>query len=189
MSVAGTEVEIPDVVGRAVVLVLHAAKDGPRVPKVRHDLGHALDRVSVSVWQQASRLAAELGALATFAAGLRLLPAGEAMAESLGLPSVVPVGAALRRRGGAPPLATGMEWMASTPGVSGKTRLVVRKLFPPPTFMRAWKPLARRGPLGLAAAYVWRPFWVGWRLIPALRAWSRARREARLSGASRTPTS
>ena len=149
--------------------------------KVRHDLGHALERAERAVWEEATRLAHSAGALTTFAAGLRLLPDGEAVAHDLGLPSDVPVEAALRRHGGAPPFAVGMEWLATAPGLRGKLRVIGRKVFPPPAFMRAWKPLARRGPLGLAAAYLWRPFWVAWWAIPAFRAWHRGRREAQRS--------
>jgi hypothetical protein len=184
ISVGGSEVETLTEPGRALVLVLHAAKDGPRVAKVRHDLGHALERVEPTVWEQASRLAGLLDASRAFAAGLRLLPAGQEVARRLDLPSEVPMEAALRRKGGAPPLAVGMEWLAAEPGFRRKAGLVTRKVFPPPAFMRAWTPLARRGPLGLAAAYVWRPFWVLWRLVPALWVRRRARREAARSRSS-----
>jgi Uncharacterised nucleotidyltransferase len=184
MRVGGEEVEVLRLPGRALVVALHAAKDGPRVGKARHDLGHAVERAAPEVWEEASRLAARLGASATFAAGLRLVPAGEELSRRLDLTSEVPVGAALRRRGGAPPFAVGLEWMATAPGFKGKMALVSRKLVPPATFMRAWTPLARRGRLGLAVAYIWRPLWVLWRLPFALWAWLRARREARRSRSS-----
>jgi hypothetical protein len=189
MRVGGADVEVLDLPGRALVLALHAAKDGPRVGKVRHDLGHALERAEPEVWDEAARLAARLAASATFAAGLRLLPAGQDLARELNLPSEVPMGAALRRHGPPPPFAVGMEWLAGAPGLKGKPTLVGRKVFPPPDFMRAWTPLARRGPVGLAAAYVWRPFWVLWRLVPAFRAWRRARRETRRSTLAEPPDS
>ena len=181
MRVGGGDVDVPALSGRALILALHAAKDGPRVPKVRHDLGHALERADLEVWEEAGRLAARLGATPAFGAGLRVLPAGQELAKELHLPPEIPVEAALRRRGGAPPLAVGIEWLAGEPGRKGNIAVVGRKFFPPPRFMRAWTPLARRGPLGLAAAYVWRPFWVLWHLVPALWVWGRARREARRS--------
>jgi hypothetical protein len=181
IPVAGSEVEVLTEPGRALVLALHAAKDGSRVPKVRHDLGHALERLGRDVWEEAGRLAARLEASATFAAGLRLLPTGREVAAHLGLPTEVPTAAALRRHGGAPPLAAGMEWLTEEPSLARKAAVVARKIFPPPAFMRAWTPLARRGPLGLAVAYAWRPFWVLWRMVPAWWAWRRARLEARRS--------
>jgi hypothetical protein len=62
-----------------------------------------------------------------------------------------------------------------------RARLVGHKLAPPATFMHKWSPLARRGPLGLAAAYVWRPFWILSRTPDALRAWARARMKTKPS--------
>jgi hypothetical protein len=182
MNVGGAALEVLDLPGRALVLALHAAKDGHRVGKVRHDLGHAVERVEPETWEVASGIANRLDSLGMFAAGLRLLPAGREVAERLNLPSEVPMAAALRRGGGAP-FAVGIEWLSTARGFRRKVGVVTRKLFPPPGFMRAWTPLARRGPLGLAAAYLWRPFWVLWRAGPAIRAWRRARLEARRSRA------
>ena len=54
----------------------------------------------------------------------------------------------------------------------------LHKLFPPAAHVRAWSPLARSGRLGLAAAYVGRPFWVLARAAPASIAVWRAHRTA-----------
>ncbi len=61
-------------------------------------------------------------------------------------------------------------------GVAARVRLMLRKAFPSPQLMRTWKPLARRGRVGLALAYAWRPPWLIWQLGPALRAYLGARR-------------
>jgi putative nucleotidyltransferase-like protein len=181
MKVAGTDVRVLSKPGRALVLTLHAAKDGARVGKARHDLGHALERVPLEVWREAAALAVRLEASPAFAAGLRLVLDGRRLADELGLPSEIPMETALRQRGGAPPFAVGIEWLATTPGVMRKVALIGRKLLPPSAFMRSWSPLARRGRLGLALAYLWRPFWVLWRLGPALWTWFRARTQVRRS--------
>jgi hypothetical protein len=177
--VAAEEVIVLRPPGLALVVALHAAKDGRRVPKVRHDLLHALDRVPDDVWRTAASLADRIGATETFAAGLRLSPAGAALARRLELPTRRPVAVTLRSHG-APPLSVGIEWMFSTPGDRDrKLHLVLRKIVPPPQFLRAWTPLAQHGRIGLAAAYVWRAVWVLWRSGPALWAWWRARAETR----------
>lgn len=181
MKVAGTDVRVLSKAGRALVLTLHAAKDGAKVGKARHDLGHALERAPLEMWRETAALAARLQASPAFAAGLRLLPEGRRLADELGLASEIPMETALRQRGGAPPFAVGIEWLATTPGVMRKLLLIARKLLPPPAFMRSWTPLARRGRLGLALAYMWRPFWVVWRLGPALWTWFRARTQVRRS--------
>lgn len=180
MNVAGVNVDVLAPPARALVLALHTAKDGPRIAKARHDLGHAIDRLQPDLWIETVRLADQVRALGSLAAGLRLVvPSGVELADRLGLPRQAPLEIALRSRGGAPALAFGIDWLISSPGLRGKGRLVLRKIFPPVSFVRAWSPLARRGRVGLAAAYAYRPLWVLWRVGPALRAVARARRRAR----------
>jgi hypothetical protein len=176
MRVGGVDVDVLRPPARALVLALHAAKDGGRVAKVRHDLGHAVERLPLDLWEETASLASRLNATASLAAGLRMTPRGEVLAAQLRLPSETVMGLALRAHG-APPLAVGMDWLFTASGLKRKAILVARKVVPPPVFLRAWTPLARRGRLGLVAAYVWRPVWVVWRSGPALWAWWQARRK------------
>ena len=169
MTVAGVDVDVLAPPGRALALALHTAKDGPRIAKARHDLGHAIDRLPPDLWIETVRLADEVGALGGLAAGLRLVvPSGVKLADRLGLPKEAPFEIAMRSRGGAPALAFGIEWLISSPGVRGKVGLVFRKIFPPVSFIRAWSPLATRGRAGLVAAYAYRPLWVLWHAGPSL---------------------
>jgi hypothetical protein len=75
-------------------------------------------------------------------------------------------------------MAVGLLRLARTPGFKGKAALVWNEAFPSKAFLRTWSPLARRGRIGLALAYVWRPVWMILRLGPALAAIMRARRAA-----------
>jgi hypothetical protein len=180
MVVGGADVEVLGPGCRAFAVVIHVAKDGSRRSKARHDLGHAVTRLPLETWREALQVADQLDAREAFAAGLRMEPTGRELAARLGLPEVTPpVDVAIRRHGGAPPLAAGVNWMITTPGVGNKLRVIGRKLVPPPAFMRSWKPIARKGTIGLAIAYVWRPFWVLWHVVPAVRSVLRARRAAR----------
>jgi hypothetical protein len=179
MSVAGVDVDVLAPSARALVLALHTAKDGPRIAKARHDLGHAIDRLPPALWIETVRLADQVGALGGLAAGLRLVvPSGVELADRLGLPTEAPLEIAIRSRGGAPALALGIDWLVSSPGLRGKGRLVLRKIFPPVSFIRAWSPLAKRGRVGLVVAYAYRPLWVLWRVGPAVWALARARKRA-----------
>ncbi|HEY3208216.1 MAG TPA: nucleotidyltransferase family protein [Actinomycetota bacterium] len=179
MSVAGVDVDVLAPSARALVLALHTAKDGPRIAKARHDLGHAIDRLPPDLWIETVWLADQVGALGGLAAGLRLVvPSGVELADRLGLPKDAPLEIAIRSGGGAPALALGIDWLVSSPGLRGKGRLVLRKIFPPVSFIRAWSPLARRGRVGLAVAYAYRPLWVLWRVGPAVWALARARKQA-----------
>jgi hypothetical protein len=180
-TVAGQGVSVLEPIARGLVLVLHAAKDGGkregRGSKAIRDLELAVERVPIEDWRRVAELAHELDAEAAFAAGLRRIEAGAALADELQLSDRVSAEVALRHEQ-PPPLAVGVDWLLyGEPGARG-VRVAVRKVFPPPSHMRAWSPMARRGRLGLALAYVARPFWVAWKAIPAIRAVRKARRVA-----------
>lgn len=178
MLVGGTMVETLAPAGRALMLALHAAKDGAREKKPLHDLAHGLERVPRETWAAAAELAARVQAEAPFATGMRKLPTGRVLATALGLPHTTSARTVLRDRG-APPLSVGLDWFFSHRGARRKLALVARKVVPPRTYLRAWRSIARRGRLGLAVAYLWRPLWVAWRAPTALLALWRARTEAR----------
>jgi hypothetical protein len=180
VRMGGREVDILNPPGRALHVALHAAQHGVEVGSAIEDLGRALERVPHEVWDGAAVLAARLHARPAFAAGLRLLPAGEAVAERLGLPVEISAEIALRART-PPPVALGFYQLATTHGFRNKAALVLEELAPPPSFMRARFPRAARTRPGLAAAYVWRPLWLLWHTGPALQAWRRAGAESRRS--------
>lgn len=181
LTIVGHDVPVLEPIARGLVLVLHAAKDGGkregRGSKAIRDLELAVERVPIEDWRRVAELAHELDAEAAFAAGLRRIEAGAALADELQLSDRVSAEVALRHEQ-PPPLAVGVDWLLyGEPGARG-VRVAARKVFPPPSHMRAWSPMARRGGFGLALAYVARPFWVAWKAIPAIRAVRKARRVA-----------
>jgi hypothetical protein len=175
LTLAGGQVTIPGPVGRALIVTLHAAQHGVKIEKSQEDLRRALVIEPYERWAKAARLAQEVGATAALATGLRLLPEGRELADRLGLPSVVPTEIALRANDG-PFAAYALEWLGSRKGLRAKASYLAHKLFPPVAFMKWWSPLARRGSLGLAVAYVWRPLWCARSALAALPAWRRARK-------------
>ena len=178
MRLAGLDVEILNLRARALHVALHAASDGIRHGRPLEDLSRALERTPDHVWQEVAELAKSIDALPAFSTGLRLLPAGEALATRLQLPAYRSVELALRASE-TPPLSLGFEWLSRTPGLRHKAAFVARKLVPPPSFMRAWSPRAARGGrVALAAAYLWRPVWLALHVGPGVRAWWRARQQA-----------
>jgi hypothetical protein len=175
LELGGGEVEVLSPAARTMHLALHAAHDGTRNSRPINDVGRALQRLPIGVWDDAARLARELGALPAFVAGVRLHPAGSALVDALGLEVDIPTGVALRA--GAPPLlAVGLDRLFTTRGVRAKAACLARELVPSPAGLRFWTPLARRGPLGLVAAYLWRPFYLLVHAPAAVVAWRRARR-------------
>jgi len=175
VSVVGLEVETLSEPARALMLALHAAQHGARSASTLEDLRRAIDLLPPAVWIESASLAARLDATASFAAGLRLLPAGQDLARRLEVPDESPVDVALRATT-PPPMALGFEWLSQTQGLRNRGALIARKVFPSARFMRAWSPLAARGPLGLVLAYAWRPLWLLWHTPNALKAWAAARR-------------
>lgn len=174
LEVGGEQVRVLSIAARALHLALHAAQHGA-AGRQAHEVELAIAHADDATWHAASDLARRLDGVAAFATGLRFAPSGTALADRLGLQDENSVRVTLRASGTVDGTLT-LDRLARS---SLRTRLsIVRhKLFPPPTYMRKWSPLARRGPLGLAGAYVWRPIWV-------LKQLPRARRELR---AARTP--
>ncbi len=93
---------IPTVPGRALVLALHAAQHGSEEPHVLDDLARALEIVDGNGWREAAALARQAGAAAAFAAGLRTLPEGQAVARALVLTEASTPELELRRAGEPP---------------------------------------------------------------------------------------
>lgn len=177
-EVGGGEAEILSEEARALHAALHAAQHGREWEVPMEDLQRAIEILPLETWHEAARVAEQLEAVPAFATGLRLLPAGELVAERLGLPATVSVETLLRAE--TPPhLTLGFEKLSSLEGPGSKARFVARKLFPPPANMRFMTPLARRGRLGLAAAYLVRVGWLARHASRGFRAWMRARREVR----------
>lgn len=173
------EAEVPalDPVAVGLLVALHPAHHGPSHARSLADLDRALDRLTGEDWDAVAGLARELDADAALGAGLRLRPAGAALAARLGLPERAPLDVALRASG-APPLALGLDWLARTPGLRAKVALVARTALPAPGALRIWRPLARRGPAGLGLAYASHPLWLARHAVPSLLALRRARRAA-----------
>ena len=178
MVLRRNEIDVLDVPARAMHVAIHAAHHGPHHPHPLRDLELALQNLSQDVWVAAAVVAHEIQATDAMTAGLDMVPQGQALVKQLGLQPPTNVDVALRAAS-APAAAFNVETFASLSGASRKIRFLIGKLFPPPGFLRNRSPLARRGAMGLTAAYIARPFVVIARLGPGLVAWARARRETR----------
>lgn len=176
LVVGGVEANMLSPAGRALQAALHAAQHGG-TKRDLDVLSRVIDRIDIATWHAAARLADELQAGAAFQRGLSLLPPGEAVVRTLKLDARPTVDVELRAARA--PEALTLARLMQTKKLSERLSLIRHKLFPPPTFMRKWSPHARRGHLGLAIAYLWRPIWVLRRFPRALRAVALARRAGR----------
>ncbi|MFJ6197296.1 nucleotidyltransferase family protein [Micromonospora sp. NPDC092111] len=154
LPLAGGTVLVPDAGAAALLVALHAAAPA-RSDRPYADLLRALEVLPVEVWQAAAVLAERVGAVPLFGFGLRLAPGGVALADRLGLPqrSTSEQWTRVRRVSGP---AHVLAQLAELPTGRDRLRHLVPHLFPPPAAMRHASPLARRGPAGLLAAYLWR---------------------------------
>lgn len=158
--IGGVELRVPD---RDVVLlhvVLHAAHHANMVDsRPLEDLRRALARVEESEWSRALELARAYRGVPGFAAGLRLLPEGGDLARRLDLGEVRSLRHEIRREDNV--IAEELYALLSAEvGIRRKVAIAASDVFPRPDYMRWWSPLARRGKLGLAGAYLWRAIWV-----------------------------
>jgi DnaJ-domain-containing protein 1 len=158
--IAGVESRVPDRDTVLLHVVLHAAHHANLADgKPLEDLRRALARVEQSRWSCALELARTYGGVPAFAAGLRLLPEGRDLARRLNLGEVRSLRHKIRREDNV--IAEELYALLSADaGIRRKLAIAASDLFPRPDYMRWWSPLARRGKLGLAGAYVWRAIWV-----------------------------
>jgi hypothetical protein len=157
--IGGVELSVPDRDTVLLHVVLHAAQHANLGDsKPLEDLRRALARVEESKWSSALELARAYRGVPGFAAGLRLLPEGGDLARRLDLDEVRSLQYALRRED---VIAEQLYVLLSADaGIRWKLAIAASRIFPRPDHVRWWSPLARRGMLGLAGAYLWRAIWV-----------------------------
>ena len=173
IAVGWTDVEILAPPARALHLATHVAQHD-YFTRASADLERALSVLPPELWRAAAALAGELGAEGAFAAGLRRVPNGASMVTELGLDARSSAVTALLEHG-APPTALGFAQLAASRSAWTFVTVTFRALLPRRSYMRREWPIARRGELGLAAAYVVRIVHLARNAPRGLRAWRSAR--------------
>lgn len=180
MAIGGAQLPVLAEAPRAMHVALHAAQhqDG----KAIYDLHKAVAKLDEQIWWRAAEVARRLDGLPAFVAGLRLDERGAEIVERMGLSRVRSTHTELRA--GQVPLAESLNELLETPGWRAKLAFTRAEMFPRTAFMRWWSPLARRGRLGMAVAYVWRPLYIVLRAPAAIEAVWSARRAGQRRGES-----
>jgi hypothetical protein len=176
-TIGGAPTRVLDPAAAALLTALHLVHHGPRSAAPRQDLERAIDQLGEDCWGGAAELARELEAEAALGTGLRLVPAGVAVAERLGL-DWAPSTRVLLEWDKAPWGTTVWDALASAPDARAFASLVVRFLAPTPDFLRARSALARSSRVGLVLAYLVRPVQLAIKAAMSYAPWLRARREA-----------
>ena len=179
LQVGGSTARVLDEAASALLCALHAAQHGPGRPRPLEDLQRAVAQLDAPCWQEAAMLAARLDARSGMGTGLHLIPEGRVLADRLGLGWEPSRRMSLNWQR-APYGATVWDSLLSAPGTRARAALLCGILFPRPQSLRLGSALARRGPAGLAAAYLIRPMLLATRVLPAIRAWRRHVRDEHL---------
>lgn len=178
IEIEGVQVPALNRAGLAFHLASHAAQHGPRSLKAMADLNRGLERWPLPTWRSAARLAEELGAVATFAAGLRLAPAGATLARDLALPPTDEATWEIENRDLRPRGTFHLRAWREAGGFRERVGILRRSLLPSPDWIRAEYPGAGRGTRRLLLAYARHfartPAW-------AFKAWRFRRRARRAS--------
>lgn len=173
MSIGGRPARVPDDGATALIVVLHNAHHGARWRTTKPDLDRAASVLALDAWKCARALAGCLGASEAFAAGLALGESGRELAQRLDTDASVTLEYRLRADA-VSYRAWALHRIASARGVH-RVRVIAEVLVPPPVMMRQFFPLACRGPLGLALAYLLRPGRLAAGAVPSLVEYLRAR--------------
>ncbi|MFN2489075.1 MAG: nucleotidyltransferase family protein [Actinomycetota bacterium] len=171
MIVARLRLRVLAIEARALHVALHALQHGIDGDKAVSDLRLALQRLPRDVWVAAAELAEAIESRAAFAAGLRLLPEGQALADDMGLSERASLRVTLRR-GSPGRLALGYALVFDElrrGGLGAGARSIARKVVPSREYMREWTPNATGKKVGLIHAYLYRLVWLVKHSIRGLR--------------------
>jgi hypothetical protein len=176
-DIGGSSVEIAAPSAQALIVVVHAVQHG-HAGRWHDELKRAIATVDDATWRDAAQLAERIGALGPFTIGLGSVGAGTQLLARLGLDPLASPDAHLHA-GGAVDMSIGFLRLAEASTLHERVAAVLTEVIPSAGFLRHKYPIARRGRLGLALAYLWRPVWLGFHAPAGWRAWRTARARAR----------
>jgi hypothetical protein len=168
LALGAIEVDVLGLPQRCFHVAIHALQHAFEARGPFEDLRRAIDAASIEEWAEAASISRRLGAEDALAAGLCLVPQGEALSDRLGLTAerrgIVRIAATVDR--GLP--AYQVQRFLDADSFGERMRLLVNPVVLSPANLRQVSPLARRGRLGLGLAYAARPFVVAGRTGSAL---------------------
>jgi hypothetical protein len=162
IDVGGAHLRIPDAAGCALIAALHESA-AARVEQSAVDLRRAFALFDDEVWRRAAHRAERAEAMPSFVLALSLHEAGRAIVNDLGLSGQLPPTETTRSLviAGADPGKVERAWslqhqLAAADGWRQRTRVLVDIAFPSAEYLRATRPMARRGRVGLMLVRVGR---------------------------------
>jgi hypothetical protein len=152
---------------RALHLCIHAVQHVTESTDPLEDLRRGIVQLPEDTWRAAATVAASLGAEDALATGLRLLPEGARIAERLELTTHQRDILRVAVNPEVDESSYRLELILGAASTRQRLQVISDTLFVSPNVMRRESGVARHGPLGLAAAYVARPFVLMARIGPA----------------------
>lgn len=180
------EIEALDETALAVIVALHHVGHGGS-SQPTEDLERAVAQAPLETWREAARLAASLGAAAAFSAAVRDVEGGTQLAAELGLSEVTDPALHLALATSPPTADMQLRLGRQRAHPLGLLRVLAGEAFPTPLRMREHYPLARRGLVGLLAAYLTRPFVLAPQLAAGRRATVAAQAQAKRPSSRSAP--
>jgi Uncharacterised nucleotidyltransferase len=174
LRIGRSTVDAPRAAACALIVALHASQHGVQRGRSIDDLERAIRVVPESTWAAAAELAVEVGAVGSFAFGLRLADAGPALADRLGAHGPETPSDRLRSQyaNDGPVLVAKLR---GARGVRHAGVLLRDALLPSPAKVRAYHPELGAGRTRLAAHYLRRWCRVPRVLVQYVRAGGRRR--------------
>lgn len=163
LELAGTTVEVLDGPASALLAALHRAHHDHNHGTPSEDLVRAATLLPETDWKRAAELADALGGRTPFLAGLEQIEEGRMLRAHLGFERTADEARFEELRGLSREERVYRELRDLDPG--GRFRLAVRLVAAHPRKLRMHSALARRGTLGLVAAYALRPVDLGVRML------------------------
>jgi hypothetical protein len=162
IDVGGAQVRIPDAAGCALIAALHESA-AARAEQSAVDLRRAFGVFDQEVWRRAAHRAERSGAMPSLVLALSLHEAGRVIVDELGLSRQLPPAESTRSLviSGADPGKVERAWslqhqLAAAEGGRERARVLFDIAFPSAEYLRATRPMARRGRVGLALVRVGR---------------------------------
>jgi len=172
IELGSAEVDVLGVPQRCLHVAMHALQHAFEARSPFEDLRRAVEAASFREWSDAAAVSRALGAEDALAAGLCLIPEGQALSERLSLTTyrrgILRIAASAERARESESAAYQVQRVLDASGSAERFRLLVNPVLVSPTMLRQVSPLARRGRLGLTLAYASRPFLLVRRMGPAM---------------------
>ncbi|WP_375499246.1 nucleotidyltransferase family protein [uncultured Jatrophihabitans sp.] len=154
MVLQGTDLQVPDAAGSALIIGLHASRPG-NTRKPMHDLARAATTFDDVVWRRAIDTARECDAITGLVLGLDAVPEARPLLARFDLPTTAPTAMRLHAYGTSP-AGMALGRLLEVRGPQARIRHLLDRVVPSVAHMHTSWPASSSGPIGLLRAHAQR---------------------------------